>query len=286
MVTKGRFAPTPSGPLHEGSLQTAVASWLSARGQSGAWMLRIDDLDTLRCPPGVTDQILRQLEAYALTWDGQPMLQSAHLAVYEQAQQQLAALGALYPCDCTRAAVRSRMAGREGSYDQHCWTQPHSFARQPAIRLALDDDLLPWHDQCLGPQQPSRRALGDPVVWRRDGVPGYALACAVDEWTMGITEVVRGADLVSETAAQVQVTRLLKQPLPQYRHTPLVMDDSGRKMSKQNHAAALPMKAAEMSAVMLRTLGRLGQPAPAMLQGASPSEILEWALAAGVHTTG
>ncbi len=280
MVTKGRFAPTPSGPLHEGSLQTAVASWLSARRQNGLWMLRIDDLDQLRCPPGVTDLILRQLEAYGLTWDGSPMLQSERLALYQQAREQLAALAVLYDCDCTRAAVRARLTGSHAGYDQHCWRRPHPPARQPAIRLALDDDLMPWHDLQLGPQQPVRGELGDPVVWRRDGIPGYALACAVDEWTMGITEVVRGADLVSETAAQVQVTRLLQQPLPAYRHMPLVMDSDGRKMSKQNHAAALPMAPAEISAVLLRTVERLGLFAPAMLHGAPAADILNWALGA------
>ena len=207
MRTKGRFAPTPSGPLHEGSLQTAAASWISARRQNGQWWVRIDDLDAARCPPGATACILQQLEAYGLHWDGHPVYQTQHVERYRHAREVLARAGALYPCDCTRAERRARLQETPSAYDQHCWRHPHTPARTPAWRLILDDADLHWNDQLQGAK---------------------------------------------------------------YHHVPLVMDASGRKMSKQNHAAPLPDDPSGMSAAMLRVLTRLGHTLPPMLHRAAP----------------
>lgn len=278
MITKGRFAPTPSGPLHEGSLQTATASWLSARRPRGQWWVRVDDLDAARCPPGAAGLILQQLEAYGLHWDGSPVYQSLHIERYRDARAQLDSMGVLYPCDCTRAERRARLQDASAGYDQHCWRHPHPPAKSSAWRLVLNEGLLPWRDQQLGTQTPTREALGDPVIWRQDDIPGYALSCAVDEWIMGITEVVRGEDLNAEAAPQVQIARHLGYPLPHYRHLPLVLDPAGRKMSKQNHAPTLPNDAVGMSSTMQRVLTRLGQAPPPMLRGASPMLQLQWAL--------
>lgn len=270
MRTKGRFAPTPSGPLHEGSLQTAAASWISARRQNGQWWVRIDDLDAARCPPGATACILQQLEAYGLHWDGHPVYQTQHVERYRHAREVLARAGALYPCDCTRAERRARLQETPSAYDQHCWRHPHTPARTPAWRLILDDADLHWNDQLQGPQHATRAQLGDPIIWRQDDIPGYALACAVDESAMAITEVVRGDDLRQETAPQLQIARTLGHRPAKYHHVPLVMDASGRKMSKQNHAAPLPDDPSGRSAAMLRVLTRLGHTLPPMLHRAAP----------------
>lgn len=283
MITIGRFAPTPSGPLHEGSLQTATASWLSARRQQGLWLLRIDDLDAARCLPGASTHILQQLDAYGLHWDGQPHYQSQHLPAYRAARRQLEHADLIYTCDCTRAQRQGRLKGAPAAYDQHCWRYPHPPVRAPALRLFLDDAALHWHDQRQGAQQSTRDSLGDPVIWRADNVPGYALACAVDEGHMRITEVVRGEDLLTETAPQVYISRVLSQALPQYRHLPLVMDAAGRKMSKQNHAAPLADDPAGRSSTLARALERLGYGLPDMMRGASPEQLLDWALGQTPH---
>ena len=273
---RGRFAPTPSGPLHLGSLLTAVASFVHARHQRGRWLLRIDDLDRERCPPGTVPRILRQLEAHGLQWDENPRMQTEHLDEYEAALQRLHDRGNVYACRCTRAALRTSAAsGPDGPvYPGTCRALGHA---QGAARMRIGRDSLCFDDgwqgrQCRDPE----REIGDFVVRRADGVIGYQLACAVDERAQRITEVVRGADLLGSTFQQRWVLERLGWPAPAYRHLPILLGPDGRKLSKQNHAA--PIDGRRAASNLMTCLESLGQAPPAELRRAGPARILEWAV--------
>lgn len=275
----GRFAPTPSGPLHEGSLLTALASWLQARARGGRWLLRIDDLDRPRCPPGMDAVILRQLEAHGLEWDGSPRYQTACQAEYDEALEQLRAGGFTYPCSCTRARLQqTALPGPDGAvYDGHCRRHPPEPGRPLALRFRVGAGVLGFGDGWLGAQRRDRAGeVGDFVLRRSDGTTGYQLACAVDEQRQGITEVLRGRDLLGSTFCQLAVTAALGQEPPAYRHGPLLLGSDGLKLSKQNHAAPLADSAAGAS--LWTCLRQLRQEPPAALQAAAPSELLAWAL--------
>ncbi len=275
---RGRFAPTPSGPLHLGSLLTALASYLHAKAAGGHWLLRIDDLDTPRCVPGAGDTIMRQLEAHALTWDESAVLQTQHLARYQEAIETLSARGLTYACACTRMLLKARShPGPDGPvYDGHC-RELRLPADGHALRLRVDCGCLCFDDglqgrvcRSLGPE------VGDFVLRRADGIVGYQLACAVDETLMGITDVVRGADLLGSSFRQLHLMALLNVPRPRYLHLPLLIDHSGRKLSKQNHAA--PIDAANASRNLQHCLQLLGQQPPDALTGATPKEWIDWAV--------
>lgn len=274
---RGRFAPTPSGPLHLGSLFTALACYLQAKLQGGDWLLRIDDLDTARNAPGASDTILRQLEAHALHWDGTPYYQSQHVEVYAQALSRLRAAGQVYPCSCTRQQLRQ--TGLPGPDDRvyagTCRDNPPGSGAY-ALRLRTGSGTLHCDDPWQGPQQREISSqIGDFVLWRADGQPSYQLACAVDELTLGITEVVRGADLIGSTFRQLRLQQLLGLQSPAYRHLPVLQDRSGLKLSKQNHALAL--ERAQAGDNLLHCLRLLGQQPPQSLQGAAPPAIVDWA---------
>ncbi|HSW13186.1 MAG TPA: tRNA glutamyl-Q(34) synthetase GluQRS [Solimonas sp.] len=275
---RGRFAPTPSGPLHLGSLLTALASWLQARSQGGLWLLRIDDLDRPRCLPGADAEILRQLEQHGLLWDESPRYQTTHVAEYEEALARLADLGLAYPCSCTRARLAtSSLPGPDGPvYDGHC---RHAAASgRCAIRFRLPPEMLQFHDGWLGLQRRQAEAeVGDFTLRRSDGMIGYQLACAVDEIHQGITEVVRGSDLLGSTFRQIAVMHRLGWVPPAYRHGPLLQDATGLKLSKQNHAAPLAPELASTN--LLTCLRHLSQEPPTELDGAGVPPILAWALA-------
>lgn len=224
-----------------GSLLTALASWLEARSRGGDWLLRVDDLDRARCPPGTADVILRQLEAHGLTWDGAVRYQRQHADDYRAALLALERDGATYACTCSRAVLKAgAVAGPDGPvYAGTCRDARHGATgaslrtRVPARSLCFDDA---WQGrQCRA----LAREVGDFVVRRADGVAAYQLACAVDEPAQGITHVVRGADLLGSTFCQLWLQQTLGTPPPEYRHLPVLTDARGRKLSKQNRAPAL-----------------------------------------------
>lgn len=277
---RGRFAPTPSGPLHAGSLFTALASWLYARKAGGSWLLRIDDLDTARCQDRHAATILTQLEAHGLYWDETPVYQSHQRRYYRQTLEKLQDAGRLYPCACTRAILkRDSLSGPDGRvYNGHCrnLATPVNTARA-ATRLRVAPGTLKLEDGLQGALVRNVESeIGDFVVRRADRVIGYHLACAVDEQHMRITDVVRGADLIASTFCQRLVQQALNIDPPRYTHLPIVCDARGRKLSKQNHAT--PLKNTCASTNLCIALQQLNQHPPPELNKAQPATVLAWAL--------
>ena len=276
---RGRFAPTPSGPLHLGSLLTALVSFLEARRQDGRWLLRIDDLDTTRVDAASEARILRQLEAHGLHWDEAPRRQSAHRAEYADALNALDRQQLVYACECTRAVLtQNSLPGPDGAvYNGACRQRKLDWAGN-SLRLRMPGESLQFIDAGQGAQ--SRRLdldLGDFVLRRRDGIFGYQLACAVDEHAQRITEVVRGADLLSSTFFQIHLMHQLRLQVPRYRHLPVLANPGERKLSKQNHARAIEESAAPENLHLCLEL--LGQNPPPVLRRANVAELLSWAQA-------
>jgi glutamyl-Q tRNA(Asp) synthetase len=250
----GRFAPSPTGLLHAGSLVAALASWLDARAHGGQWLVRIEDVDTPRCVPGADQAILQQLAACGLVPDGQVLWQSQRQNVYQAALDTLIAKGWAYPCGCSRKeieAAQSQAVARHHAavYPGTC-RQGLQGKTARAWRLnvqAVEQALsLPAVTHCqdrrLGPQQQNvAEEVGDFVLRRADGLWAYQLAVVVDDAAQGITHVVRGEDLADNTARQIVLQRALCLPTPQYLHTPLVLGANGEKLSKQNGAKALDL---------------------------------------------
>lgn len=232
----GRFAPSPSGPLHAGSLLAAAASWLDARAHGGRWLVRIEDLDTPRCVAGSEAAILRTLDAYGMSPDAPVSYQGRRLHHYREAFNTLADAGHAYACGCTRADERAA-AITPGVYPGTCRDGLKPGRAPRSVRLRLPDAVMRFTDRFAGPQRAHlTREIGDPIIRRADGLFAYVLAGAVDDAEQGITHVVRGDDLLPTTAAQRAVLQLLDRPVPVYGHVPVVRDASGRKLSKQHHA--------------------------------------------------
>ena len=246
----GRFAPSPTGLLHAGSLVAALASWLDARAHGGRWLVRMEDLDTPRNVAGAAEAILAQLDRCGLRADGPVVFQSQRLALYEAALRRLQAEGRAYPCACSRrdlalaaaAPTATSDARGEAVYPGTCRDGLHGkAARSLRLRVEAGDGSgaakIAWTDRRLGPQrQDVARAVGDFVLKRADGVWAYQLAVVVDDAAQGVTDVVRGEDLVDSTARQILLQRLLGLPTPRYLHTPLVRTADGAKLSKQTGA--------------------------------------------------
>lgn len=273
---RGRFAPTPSGPLHLGSLLTALASYLQARSQGGDWLLRIDDLDTPRNVAGADTEILQQLAAHGLEWDEAPRYQSRHVSEYTEALSQLSQQGRLYGCICTRAELaQSAALGPDGPvYAGTCRT--HAVSDAHALRVQAQTMTLSFEDGWQGVQQRAMSTeVGDFVVRRSDGQIAYQLACAIDEAQQRISEVVRGSDLLGSTFRQRYLQQLLQLPSARYRHLPVLVDAQQLKLSKQNHAP--PITAADAPENLFRCLQWLHQAPPVSLQHASVAEIQAWA---------
>jgi glutamyl-Q tRNA(Asp) synthetase len=276
--TCGRFAPSPSGELHLGSLLAAVGSYLAARHDGGRWRLRIDDLDPPRVAPGAADAILRSLEAHGLCWDGEVLWQSRRADAYQAALDTLRAAGLIYPCACTRRELAAiARAGVDGPvYPGTCRHGLPAGRGARAWRLRVADTRIDFCDAIQGPQsQQLAQAVGDFVVQRADGLVAYQLATVVDDAYQGVTQVVRGIDLLASTARQIHLQQLLDLPQPRYAHLPLVVDAHGTKLGKQTGAPALdPTRA---SANLRRVLTALRLPPPAGLHGAPPPTLLQWA---------
>ena len=261
---RGRFAPSPTGPLHFGSLVAAVASWLDARAAGGEWLVRIEDVDTTRTVPGAADGILRTLEAFALHWDGEIVRQSERGALYDAALDSLRAQGLLYRCRCSRREVAdSGLQGPEGAvYPGTCRALGLALDVEGADRMPAPESVVGFEDRVQGAlEQPIARDIGDFVLRRRDGLHAYQLAVVVDDHAQGITDVVRGADLLWSTPRQVALQRALGYATPRYLHVPVAANARGEKLSKQTRAQ--PVDGRAPAPALAAALRFLGQPVPA-----------------------
>ena len=274
----GRFAPSPTGPLHFGSLVAALASWLDAKRAGGRWLLRMEDLDQPRVIPGAADAILRQLEACGLQWDGDVVYQSARLGLYKDAFEKLQAHS--YPCACTRKELEDSALAIDGArvYPGTCRAgmapgkTPRAGRTAFAVRLRTDADPIRFTDRVQGAiAQCVERDVGDFILRRADGIYAYQLAVVVDDDAQGVTDVVRGADLLDSTARQIHLQRLLGIATPRYLHVPVATNATGEKLSKQTHAAdARPED-------LPKGLRFLGMELAEEVCRVSPSEMLDWA---------
>ncbi len=282
MAYRGRFAPSPTGPLHAGSLVAALASWLDARAHDGAWLVRIEDVDTPRCVPGADEEILRQLAACGLVPDEPPQWQSRRTARYQAALDHLVAERHAYPCACSRKDIELalRALGRERPrhgelvYPGTC---REGLQGKPARawRLRVPDGTVAWTDRRTGVHlQDVAHEVGDFVLKRADGLYAYQLAVVVDDAAQGITHVVRGEDLVDNTPRQLLLQRALEVPQPSYLHAPLVLGPNGEKLSKQNGAQALDL--ADPRAAIVEAASVLGLHA----EGATLADVLAHAVRA------
>ncbi len=273
----GRFAPSPTGKLHVGSLTTALGSALEAHAHGGRWRLRIEDLDTPRIRPGATDEMTRTLEALGFIWDGPIVFQSQRQAAYLRALEQLRAAGRIYPCGCSRRQLQEQLPDpeQEGGYPGTCRNGP-SGPPPWAWRFRVRDEVTHrLEDGLQGTLQWTLQTIGDAVIQRRDGVIAYQLAVVVDDAEAGVSDVVRGADLLASTAWQLELQSALSLPQPRYLHLPLVVAADGNKLSKS--AAAIPLDPTQAGTWLHRGLTLLQQAPPADLRRAKPSEIWQWA---------
>jgi glutamyl-Q tRNA(Asp) synthetase len=281
MTYRGRFAPSPSGPLHFGSMVAAIGSWCDARAHGGVWQLRIDDLDPPRIAPGAIDSILRCLEAFSLTWDGEVVYQSRRSEAYHATLHRLREAKRVFPCGCSRRDVLEAPGETAGTpvYPGTCrgGLPPGRPAR--AQRLRVDDVTIGFDDLLQGRiEQRLAASVGDFVLYRAEHVYAYHLACVVDDAEEGVSCVVRGADLIDSTPRQIYLQRLLGLPTPQYLHLPIAVDPSGQKLSKQT--LAHPVDPGNATAVLHAVLRFLGQQPGGELSGAAPAELLRSAVSA------
>jgi glutamyl-Q tRNA(Asp) synthetase len=271
----GRFAPSPTGPLHAGSLVAALASWLDARAHGGQWLVRIEDVDQPRCPPGADQHILAQLAACALHPDAPPLYQSLRGAAYQQALDQLITAGAAYPCGCTRSEIAALQTSPRHGELIYPGTCRSGLRGRPARAWRLRTDTaapVHWTDRRLGPQQQNvALAVGDFVLRRADGLWAYQLAVVADDAEQGITHVVRGADLADNTPRQRLLQEALGLASPHYLHTPLVLGTDGEKLSKQNGAQALDLE--DPGAALQRAASALGLP---IANGSVTERLASW----------
>ncbi|WP_236102331.1 tRNA glutamyl-Q(34) synthetase GluQRS [Methylotetracoccus oryzae] len=272
----GRFAPSPSGPLHLGSLYTALASFLQAKSQGGQWMLRIDDIDPQRSRASAADAILRTLESFGLLWDGEVAFQSRNTGRYAEALTQLQAMSLLFPCTCSRKSLTAD--ADSAVYAGHCRSKTLDGTEGAfALRIRAADTTVSFVDRLQGPFEQNLAAdVGDFVVRRRDGVVAYHLATVLDDHEAGITDVMRGIDLLSSTPRQIYLQRLLGLFSPAYCHVPVLVDHQGRKLSKSTRATAVDLRSP--GPTLHRLLCWLNQTPPAELAREPVGVIVEWAL--------
>ena len=285
---RGRFAPSPTGPLHFGSLAAALASYLDARHHDGVWLVRMEDLDAPRTVAGAAGGILRTLESFGMQWDEHVVYQGDRGVAYEEALHRLRELGVAYPCACTRKEIAdSALHGIDGQiYPGTCRNGIPAGREGRAWRVRTDrvppggeedrqgptafDDALQGHVA-----QHLEREIGDFVVRRADGLFAYQLAVVVDDAFQKITHVVRGADLLASTPRQIYLQRMLGLPTPHYMHLPVAVNEAGEKLSKQTQAA--PVRCADAPDTLWQALSFLRQQPPEALRGEAVSVILQWA---------
>ncbi|OAJ52021.1 tRNA glutamyl-Q synthetase [Paraburkholderia ginsengiterrae] len=294
MIYRGRFAPSPTGPLHFGSLVSALASWLDARAHRGVWLVRIEDIDGPRTVPGAAEDILATLEGFGMRADEPPVWQSRRLARYEQALEQLESAGAIYPCGCTRKEIADSLLHAHArnttlAYPGTCRDGLHGKPAR-AWRLRVPDGdaaVITFEDRWQGTQtQNLATEVGDFVLERADGQWAYQLAVVVDDADAGITHIVRGADLMDSTARQIYLQRRLGVPTPEYLHVPVVTNEQGDKLSKQTGATALDTdRPLEALSAATRHLGLDLPPGTAQktLEGFYAAATAAWAARMGVR---
>lgn len=267
----GRFAPSPSGPLHFGSLVAALGSYFQAKAQQGQWLVRIEDLDPPREVPGAADLILRTLEAYGLHWDGQILYQSQRLDAYQAQIDQWRRSGDAYLCQCTRKQIKAT----GGFYSGTCRDKALSDTTSCAVRLTMSQPTYQFDDLKHGTIDiPRALADEDFIIKRRDGYFAYNLAVVLDDIEQGVTQVVRGADLIEPTGRQISLYKLLGQTPVSYLHLPLAIGENGQKLSKQNHAPAIDLQ--DPTPALLDAIRFLGLPMTPELSSGSVEEIIAW----------
>jgi glutamyl-Q tRNA(Asp) synthetase len=264
----GRFAPSPTGPLHFGSLIAAVASFLEARTRGGRWLLRVEDIDPPREQPGATQLILQAMESYGFEWDGPVIYQSDSRGSHDAALADLLAAGSVYRCGCSRRELGPVYPGtcRAGSQ-----------AAETALRVLTDNAEIAFVDELQGRQsQRLESEFGDFIVLRKDGLVAYQLAVVVDDHLQGLTDIVRGIDLMDSTPRQIWLQQLLGYPTPNYAHIPVAINALEQKLSKSHGAAGVPLD--EVSSTLHSALATLAQRPPPELSSASVAEIWDWAI--------
>ena len=272
----GRFAPSPSGPLHFGSMVAAVGSYLQARANQGQWLVRMEDIDPPREVAGAADHILRTLESFGLHWDGEVMYQSTRSNEYRAALQWLADQQLTYHCRCTRKQIQQN-SQYPGVYQRTCREQEHD-SHQAAVRFRNDRPVMTFDDRLQGTVTTDSQApfADDFIVHRKDGLFAYQLAVVVDDIAQGISEVVRGSDLLNVTLHQQTLFQALGYPVIDYLHFPVVVTEPGKKLSKQNHAA--PVDDEHRQQTLLRVLKALGMQPSDEMAGSDVEAILQWAV--------
>jgi len=272
----GRFAPSPTGPLHFGSLLAAAASYLQARANNGRWLVRVEDIDPPREESGATDAILAALERYGFEWDGPTIYQSGSAAAHEAALRCLLDAGQAYPCGCSRRDLADVPQGPLGTiYPGTC--REGCTSSDTAIRIRTTDTPTAFTDGLQGPQQQRLESeSGDFIIWRRDGLVAYHLAVVVDDFEQGVTEIVRGIDLLDSTPRQMWLQDLLSYPRPGYLHIPVATHPDGQKLSKLT--GATPVSQEDSKGTLVRALEALGQQPPDELGDASIADIWSWAV--------
>ncbi len=272
IIPTGRFAPSPTGPLHYGSLLAAVASYLNIRSKNGTWLVRIDDLDPPREMAGAASDILHSLESFGLHWDSDIVYQSRRLRAYDEALTKLQQKELIYPCSCSRKDIVKR---GETVYTGHCRNGHNKIQKHNSIRIKVPQQTINWSDMVQGPQSADIfQDYGDFIVRRADDLHAYHLAVVVDDAYQGITESIRGADLLSSTFAQIYLQQVLDIEPPQYAHIPVAVNSFGEKLSKQSGAA--PVSRQDPPRTLFKTLKDLGQNPPKDLEASSTSDILHW----------
>jgi len=268
----GRFAPTPSGHLHFGSLVAALASYLDARAVGGRWLLRMEDLDPPREEPGAQAAILKALESYGFEWDGEMVRQSERHAAYAEVLNRLFNQGLAYACTCSR----KQLEPYHGIYPGLCRNAGHG-QEDASIRLRVPELEYRFTDRVQGEfRQHLGRDVGDFVIRRRDGLYAYQLAVVLDDAWQGVTDIVRGADLLDSTPRQLYLQELLGLPQPRYLHVPLITQPDGHKLGKSYRSP--PLAADQATPLLLRALRALGQKTDSEMVDANPREVLSWGI--------